>query len=91
MRRAAAVAEMTTPPSGEVTIAGRAFTLGAVYAPRSGVGYDRRPRRLLSYSRRHPLPGGRVTVEMLPLGGGRIMAGMGWAAWAGEPVGHVGR
>ena len=85
------MAEVTTSPSGEVTISGRVFTLGVVYAPRLGRGHDRRPRRLLSYSADDPLSGGRVMVEMVPVGGQRIMAGTRWAAWAGEPVGHVGR
>jgi hypothetical protein len=79
------VAEPGTPP-GEVTIGGRAFTLGVVYAPRLRRGYDRRPRRLLSYSTDGPLSGGRVMVEMVPAGGQRIMAGTRWAAWAGAPV-----
>ena len=70
-----------------MTIAGRAFTLGAVYAPRLGRGHDRRPRRLLSYSPDGPLSGGRVRVEMVPAGGQRVMAGTRWAAWAGEEVG----
>ena len=47
---------------------------------------DRRPRRLLSHSTDSPLSGGRVTVEMVPSGGQRVMAGVAWAAWAGEPV-----
>jgi hypothetical protein len=41
---------MSRGTDGDVTIAGRAFTLGVVYAPRLGRGHDRRPRRLLSYS-----------------------------------------
>ena len=86
---------MTTPLSAEVTIAGRSFTLGVVYAPRLGRGHDRRPRRLLSYSADGPLPGGRMMVEMVPAGGQRIMTGGRWAAWAGAPVrdapGDVGR
>ena len=87
---ASAVAE-PGPLSGEVTVAGRTFTLGTIYAPRSGRGYDRRPRRLLSYSTDGPPSGGRVMVEMVPAGGQRIMAGTRWAAWAGEPVEDVGR
>ena len=70
----------------EVAIAGRVFTLGAVYTPRLGRGHDRRPRRLLSYSPDDPLSGGRVRVEMVPVGGQRVMAGAAWAAWAGAPV-----
>jgi hypothetical protein len=71
---------------GEVTIAGRAFTLGAVYAPRRG-SYGRRPRRLLDLDPDSPLPGGRVTVETVPAGVPHVMAGAEWAAWAGEEVG----
>ena len=40
----------------EVTIAGRVFTLGAVYAPRRGT-YSRKPRRLLRYEADSVLPG----------------------------------
>jgi hypothetical protein len=69
----------------EVTIAGRTFTLGAVYRPRRGMyGYAR--RQLLGYVAASPLPGGRVTVAVLPSGEERVMAGAVWAAWAGEPV-----
>jgi len=80
------VAEVTTPPADEVTIAGRTFTLGAVYAHRPRV-YGHRPRRLLRYDPDSPLPGGRVEVEVVPSGGDRVVAGAVWAAWAGEPVG----
>ena len=72
----------------EVTIAGRTFTFGTVYAPRSGRGHDRRPRRLLGYGTDSPLSGGKVTVEMVPSGGQRVMAGAAWAAWAGEEIGR---
>jgi hypothetical protein len=75
---------------GEVTIAGRAFTLGAVYAPRRG-GHHAAARRLMNYSTDSPMPGGRVTVAVLPSGRREIMAGKAWAAWAGEPVENVGR
>ena len=34
-----------------------------------------------------PLPGGKVTVAVLPSGRERVVAGAVWAAWAGEPVG----
>src|SRR5690348_13685216 len=57
--RTSAVAEVTTPPADEVTIAGRTFTLGAVYAHRPRV-YGHRPRRLLRYDPDSPLPGGRI-------------------------------
>jgi hypothetical protein len=73
----------------EVTIAGRVFRLGTVYAPRRG-SYARRPRRLLGYSADSVLPGGRVTVAILPSGDERTMTGKDWAAWAGEPVEEVG-
>ena len=73
--------------SGEVIIAGRAFTLGAVYVPRPG-SYGRRskPRRLLGYAADSLLPEGRVQVAVLPKGRRQIMAGAEWAAWAGEEV-----
>ena len=44
-------------PSGEVTILGRAFTLGTVYVHRPRM-YGHRPRRLLRYDPDSPLPGG---------------------------------
>ena len=71
---------------GEAVIAGRVFTLGAVYAP-PGTGSGRhKPRRLLGFSPDSPLPGGRVAVELVPSGRQEIMAGAVWAAWAGAPV-----
>jgi hypothetical protein len=82
------------PPVGsvgeEVTIAGRVFTLGAVYAPQPGAGpgHPFKPRRLLGYTADSLLPGGRVTVVLVPSGRRQIMAGTAWAAWAGDPVGR---
>jgi hypothetical protein len=67
---------------GAVTIAGRAFTLGTVYLPRAGRA-GRRPRRLLRYDPDSPLPGGWVTLELVPSGRRRVVAGEAWAAWAG--------
>ena len=93
------IRSLVPPPAvrtgGEAVIAGRAFTLGSVYAP-LGTGSGRhKPRRLLDFSRDSPLPGGRVTVELVPSGRQETMAGAVWAAWAGEPVeggsGKVGR
>ena len=69
----------------EVAIAGRAFALGAVYAPRPG-SRGHKPRRLLRYTADSLLPEGRVQVAVLPKGRRQIMAGAEWAAWAGEPV-----
>jgi hypothetical protein len=69
----------------EVTIAGRAFTPGAIYAPRRG-SYGRRPRRLLGYTADGLLAGGRVEVATVPAGRRYVMIGAVWAAWAGEPV-----
>ena len=74
----------------EVTIAGRAFRLGTVYAPRRGA-YGHVRRRLLGYVAASPLPGGKVTVAVLPSGKERVVAGTEWAAWAGEPVEDTGR
>ena len=82
------------PPVGsvgeEVTIAGRVFTLGAVYAPRPGAGpgHPFKPRRLLGYTADSLLPGGRVTVVLVPSGRRQIMAGTAWAAWADAPIGR---
>jgi hypothetical protein len=71
----------------EVTIVGRTFRLGAVYAPRPGfLGRRSKPRRLLDYAADSPLPGGRVTVAMVPSDRERVMAGAVWAAWAGEEL-----
>jgi Bacterial RNA polymerase, alpha chain C terminal domain len=60
---------------GEAVIAGHAFTLGAVYAPPGTGSGKRKPRRLLDFSQDSPLPGGRVTVELVPSGRQEIMAG----------------
>jgi hypothetical protein len=76
--------------SGQVTVAGRTFTLGAVYAPKRVRGH-RKPRRLLQHSADSPLPGGRVDVANVPSGRRLIMAGEEWGSWAGEPVEDVGR
>ena len=82
--------------SGEVTIAGRAFTLGVVYAPAAGVRFPSEQRRLLplrlvSYDPAYPWPGGRVVAELVPSTDRlrpqrRRLSGRAWAAWAGEPV-----
>jgi hypothetical protein len=78
-------------PGSEVTIAGRSFLLGAAYAPRrDGRGRPFKPRRLLEYSADGLLPGGRVRVAM-PDCRRLLIGGEEWAAWAGEPVGDVGR
>jgi hypothetical protein len=82
------VAEVTTPPPGEVTIAGRTFRLGTVYArrPSPGPSGPRPPRRLLAHTDDSLLPGGRVTVAPAPSGVRRVVSGVEWAIWAGEPV-----
>jgi hypothetical protein len=79
---------VTARTEGEVTIAGRVFRLGTVYAPRRGTGTPGRHawRRLLRYTADSLLPGGRVTVAMVPSGKERTMTGEEWAAWAGEEV-----
>jgi len=74
----------------EVTIAGRVFTLGAVYAHRPRT-YGYRPRRLLRYDPDSPLPGGKVEIAVVPSGGERVVAGAVWAAWAGDPLEDIGR
>jgi hypothetical protein len=70
----------------EVTIAGRVFTLGTVYAPRLG-RHGWKPRQLLYYTTDSLLSGGRVHLALVPSGKERVMTGTAWAAWAGEPVG----
>ena len=64
---------------GEVTIAGRAFRLGAVYAPRPGAR-GHKPCRLLGYTADSLLPGGRVQVAVLPKGRRRS-----WPGRSGRP------
>ena len=90
---------MSRGTDGEVTIAGRVFTLGMVYAPAPGVRFpsERRrllPLRLVSYDPAYRWPDGRVEAEYVPSATGRgsrtmrrWMTGRAWAAWAGEPVG----
>jgi hypothetical protein len=89
----AAVRSLVPAPAAapsEVTIAGRAFRLGTVYTPRPRV-YGHRRRRLVGHDPDSPLPGGRVEVVVVASGRPQVMAGVVWAAWAGEPVGDVGR
>ena len=89
--------EATTPPSAEVVIAGRAFTLGTAYRPRQGASFGRplKPRRLLAHDPDSLLPGGRVEFTVGHTRQRRVMGGTEWAAWAGEPVedgpGEIGR
>jgi hypothetical protein len=52
----------------------------------AAAGGGRGLRRLLRYTPDSPLPGGRVTVALVPSGNERVMTGEDWAAWAGEPV-----
>ena len=86
----------------EVTIAGRVFRLGAVYAPAPHVrpySYEQGrllPLRLVGYDPAYPWPEGRVGAELVPSDARlrtqrRPMSGRAWGAWAGEPVGDVGR
>jgi hypothetical protein len=58
----------------EVTIAGRAFTLGTAYAPRPGSS-GRKPLRLLRHTADSLLPGGRVRLAMVPSGRLRTITG----------------
>src|SRR4051794_19635639 len=56
---------------GAVTIAGRVFRLGVVYAPVPGVRFPSEqhrllPLRLVSYDPAYPWPGGRVEAEYVP-------------------------
>jgi hypothetical protein len=88
------VAEVTTPPSGRVTIAGRRFTLGAVYEAAPHVRpYEQGrllPLRLVVYHPAYPWPKGRVEAELVGVRGPRTqtrpLSGRAWLAWAGEPV-----
>ena len=87
---------MSRGTDGEVTIAGRAFTLGAVYAPAPHLRpYEPGrllPLRLVGYDPVYPWPEGRVAAELVPPVGNlrtqrRRLSGRAWAAWAGEEVG----
>ena len=72
---------------GEVTIAGRASTIGGVHAPRPGTGPGaHKPRRLPGYREDSLLPGGTVTLAMARAGNLRTMTGEAWAARAGGEV-----
>ena len=84
--------------SGQVTVAGRTFTLGAVYAPAPHVrpySYEQGrllPLRLVGYDPAYPWPEGRVEAEYVSSAGNlrtqsRRLSGQTWAAWAGEEVG----
>ena len=84
---------MTT--GDEAVIAGRAFTLGAVYAsaipPAKAADGARVPRRLVSFDPAFDWPGGLVVAELLPSAPGRRprrlrMSGEGWGRWAGNEV-----
>jgi hypothetical protein len=80
---------------GEVTIEGRTFTLGAVYAPAPHVRPYQQgrllPLRLVGYDPAYPWPDGRVEAELVPSTDRlrpqkRQLSGRAWAAWAGEEV-----
>ena len=83
----------------EVTIAGRVFTLGVVYAPAPRVRpYEQGrllPLRLVGHDPAYPWPDGRVEAELVPSAARsrlqrRRLSGRAWAAWAGEPVEDAG-
>src|SRR3954447_25112079 len=80
----------------EVTIGGRVFTVGAVYAPvaHTRYPYDQRgllPLRLVGHDPAYPWPEGRVLTELVGVRGLRTqtrrLSGRAWARWAGEPIG----
>ena len=79
----------------EVTIAGRVFRLGVLYAPAAGIRFSSEQRRLLplrliGYDPAYPWPEGRVMAELVGVRGPRTqtrhLSGRAWLAWAGEPV-----
>src|SRR3954467_3805897 len=91
-----AVAERPEPPI-PVTIAGRPFRLGAVYAPAPHVRpYEQGrllPLRLVDYDPTYPWPDGRGEAELVPTDVARglrtqrrRLSGRAWATGAGEPV-----
>ena len=73
-----------------VTIAGRMFELGAVYAPRNGMGCC---RRLLAYQPDGEWPGGRVVTWLISRSSRcrnpDPVCGAWWARWAGGRVVEV--
>jgi hypothetical protein len=77
---------------GRVIIGGRAFELGAVYAPRRPRP-DMRLRRLVAFEPAAGWNGGKVTVEVVgrPVRAGQPepMSGLWWSRWAGERVAEV--
>ena len=68
-----------------VTIADQRFELGAVYAPRNGMGNC---RQLLTFKPDGEWPGGRVETWLISQYRGRreAVCGIWWARWAGERV-----
>jgi hypothetical protein len=68
-----------------VSIEGREFEPGAVYAPGNGHG---RPRMLLAYEPDAEWLGGRVETWLIGRAGGRRdpVCGTWWSRWAGERV-----
>ena len=69
-----------------VSIEGREFERGAVYAPRNGRGNC---RRLLAYEPDGEWPGGKVVTWIVSRSSRRPrdpVCGTWWARWAGERV-----
>ena len=69
-----------------VTIGGRMFELGAIYAPRNGMGNC---RQLLTFNPDGGWPGGRVVTWMISRSSRRPrdpVCGDWWARWAGERI-----
>src|SRR5690348_1435233 len=72
-----------------VTIVGREFELGALYAPRAAKG--RQLRRLVAYAPAEGWRGGRVETLVIGRTSRRsgacdVVSGAWWARWAGERV-----
>ena len=88
---------MSRETDREVTIAGRAFRLGAVYAPAPHVrSYEPGrllPLRLVGYDPAYPWPAGRVEAELVGVRGPRPktrrLSGQVWVRWAGKAVEEV--
>src|SRR3954464_10226465 len=85
---------MTTPPSGEVTIGGRTFTLGTVYEPAPHVRpYEQGrllPLRLGGHHPAHPRAEGRGPPPRGGGGGGRLRGGGGVGGLGTQPRGLPG-
>jgi hypothetical protein len=74
-----------------VTIAGREFERGAIYAPRCRA-HVAHCRRLIAFEPAEGWRGGKVTVQVIGrarLNGYEAVSGSWWARWAGNCLEYV--